>query len=125
MTIEHFEQPWGNPGSYSQCVRAGGDLIVTCGQAGADVGAEPVAFERQAQTALERMLASVRAAGGAPEHVIKVNAYLRTLDDFPAFDAVYRRVMAVEPKPARTTVEITRFPAPLLVEVDCWAVVPR
>lgn len=124
MSIDHFEQPWGNPNSYSQAVRGGG-LIVTCGQLGAEAGGPPVPFEVQARTALERMIAAVEAAGGAAETILKVNAYLCTLDDFPAFDAVYREVVAVTPKPARTTVEVTRFVEPFRVEVDAWAVPVR
>jgi 2-iminobutanoate/2-iminopropanoate deaminase len=121
MRIEHFEQPWGNPGSYSQSVRGGG-VIVTCGQLGADPGGPDVPFEIQARTALERMVAAVEAAGGSAETIIKVNAYLQTLDDFPAFDAVYREVLRLDAMPARTTVEIARFFAPTLVEVDALAV---
>lgn len=121
MSIDHFDQPWGNPDSYSQSVRGGG-LIVTCGQLGADGDGPPVPFEVQARTALERLIASVEAAGGSLETIIKINAYLSTLDDFPAFDAVYREVIDVTPKPARTTVEIARFPEPVLVEIDAWAI---
>ena len=121
MTVQHIEQPWGNPGSYSQAVRGGG-LIAVAGQLGADPGGPPVAFGEQARIALTRLVACVEAAGGLLGGILKINAYLHTLDDFPAYDAVYREIIAVEPKPARTTVEIVRFPEPLLVEVDCWAV---
>jgi enamine deaminase RidA (YjgF/YER057c/UK114 family) len=124
MSIEHYEQPWGNPAYYSQSVRGGG-LIVTCGQLGADPGGPDVPFAVQARTALERMVAAVEAAGGSMATIIKVNAYLQTLDDFPAFDAVYRDVLRLDAMPARTTVEVARFFAPMLVEVDAWAVPAR
>lgn len=124
MSARHFQQSWGNSESYSQSVRVG-DLIVTCGQLGADAGGDAVPFEMQARVALQRMVASVRAAGGELEDIVKVNTYVRSLDDFPEFDVIYREVISVNPKPARTTVEVARFPEPLSIEVDCLAVVSR
>jgi len=118
--IEHVQMQWGNPRSYSQAVRAG-ELIFTCGQLGADPGADAVPFELQARTALERLVAVVCEAGGSVETIVKVNGYLADLADFPTYDLVYREIIGVEPKPARTTVQIAAFPPPILVEVDAVA----
>ena len=43
------------------------------------------------------------------------------MDDFETYDAVYREVIAVDPNPARTTVQIGAFVEPLRVEVDAVA----
>jgi 2-iminobutanoate/2-iminopropanoate deaminase len=119
--IEHVQMPWGNPGSYSQATCAG-DLIFTCGQLGVDAGASAVPFEVQARTALERMVAIVREAGGDVETILKVNGFLADLADFPVYDGLYREIIGVDPKPARTTVQIAAFAPPILVEVDAIAV---
>jgi enamine deaminase RidA (YjgF/YER057c/UK114 family) len=43
------------------------------------------------------------------------------MDDFETYDEIYRRVIAVQPKPVRTTVQIGGFVDPLLIEVDAVA----
>jgi 2-iminobutanoate/2-iminopropanoate deaminase len=119
--LEHFQADWGNPASYSQAVRAG-NVIVTCGQLGAEPGGPPVAFETQAETALSRLLAVIEAAGGGVDTILRINCYLASMNDFPAYDRIYRSLIDVDPKPTRTTVQIGGFVAPLLVEVDAIAV---
>lgn len=113
--------PWGNPGSYSQAT-CSTDLIFTCGQLGVDAGDTGVPFEVQARTALERMVATVCAAGGGVETILKINGFLADLADFPVYDRLYREIVGVDPRPARTTVQIAAFPPPILVEVDAIAV---
>ncbi len=122
--LSFHETGSGNPASYSAAVRAG-DLIFTAGQLGVAPGAEPMGFREQATVALRRVIAAVEAAGGSLETMVKINGYLADLDDWPAYDEVYRSIIGVDPKPARTTVQIVRFPPPILVEVDAIAVVRK
>lgn len=119
--LSFHETGSGKPASYSAAVRSG-DLIFTAGQIGVEVGAEPVDFRAQATEALLRVIVAVEAAGGSLETILKVNGYLADLDDFPVYDEVYRSIIGVDPKPARTTVQIVRFPPPILIEVDAVAV---
>ena len=67
------------------------------------------------------MLEAVEAAGGDAATILKINGYLADLADFPVYDRVYRELIAVDPKPARTTVQIAAFVPPVLVEVDAIA----
>ena len=53
--------------------------------------------------------------------VVKVHAYLRSMDDFAIFNEVYETFFP-EPYPARTTVQ-SGLPIPL--EVDAIAVLPE
>jgi 2-iminobutanoate/2-iminopropanoate deaminase len=89
------------------------------------VGAEPdgdsVEFAGQAETALRRLVTVVESAGGSIATILRINGYLRTMDDFETYDEIYRRVIAVQPKPVRTTVQIGGFVDPLLIEVDAVA----
>ncbi len=112
----------GNPASYSAAVRTS-DLIFTAGQIGAEVGGPPVGTGEQVTTALRRVIAAVEAAGGGVETIVKINTYLADLDDFPLYDRIYREVIAVDPKPTRTSVQIAAFPAPLKIEIDAVAAV--
>lgn len=118
--MRHFQAEWGSPARYSQAVRVG-DLIFTSGQLGAEPGGTRVPLEVQVETALRRLVQVVEAAGGSLGSIVKINGYLRSMADFEVYDAVYRRVIAVDPMPARTTVEIGGFAEPLLVEVDAVA----
>lgn len=119
--LSFYETGSGNPASYSAAVRAG-DLIFTAGQIGVAPGSEPMEFRAQAAEALSRVIQAVEAAGGGLETIVKVNGYLADLDDWPAYDELYRSIIGVHPKPARTTVQIARFPEPILIEVDAVAV---
>jgi 2-iminobutanoate/2-iminopropanoate deaminase len=122
--ITHFEMPWGNPGSYSQAV-TDGNLIFVCGQLGVEAGELPVPFEEQARTAISRLLTCVKEAGGDIDTIVKINGYLADIADFPVFDRIYRELVSVNPKPARTSVQIGGFAAPILVEVDAIALRKR
>jgi 2-iminobutanoate/2-iminopropanoate deaminase len=100
-----------------------GDLVTTAGQVGFDASGELVSgIERQTRQALDNLTSCLRAAGCERGDVLKVNAYLADLDDFEAFNAVYREYFE-EPYPARTTVGVS-LPGAILVELDAVARVP-
>ena len=122
IDIQRFDAESGNPRSYSQAVRAG-DLIFTCGQLGVDPGGKPLPFAEEVEICLRRLVSAVESAGGSIETILKVNGYLADLNDFPVYDEIYRRIIGVSPKPARTTVQIAAFPPPIRVEIDAVAVV--
>jgi 2-iminobutanoate/2-iminopropanoate deaminase len=105
---------------YSPVVVDGG-LVYTAGQVGFDERGEAVAggIEEQARQALTNLKACLRAAGAELSDVLKVNAYLADLGDFPGFNAVYAEFFS-EPYPARTTVGVS-LPAGLLVEIEAVA----
>jgi 2-iminobutanoate/2-iminopropanoate deaminase len=98
-----------------------GDFVYTAGQVGFDERGEVVAGGIAAQTrrALENLSACLRAGGVELSDVLKVNAYLADLGDFPAFNDVYREFFS-EPYPARTTVGVS-LPGGLLVEIEAVA----
>ena len=105
---------------YSPVVVDGG-LVYTAGQVGFDEQGELVAggIEEQSRQALENVRACLRAAGAELSDVLKVNAYLADLGDFPGFNAAYGEFFS-EPYPARTTVGVS-LPAGLLVEIEAVA----
>ena len=71
---------------------------------------------------MRELLATVERAGGSAGSILRINAYLGTMDDFDAYDGVYREVIGLEERPTRTTVQIGGFKVPYLVEVDAIAV---
>jgi 2-iminobutanoate/2-iminopropanoate deaminase len=98
-----------------------GDMVYTAGQTGVDVSGEVVdgGIEAQTRRALENIRLCLEAAGCSLGDVVKVNAYLTSLDDFPVYNDVYREFFD-EPYPARTTVGAS-LPSGLLVEIDAVA----
>jgi 2-iminobutanoate/2-iminopropanoate deaminase len=60
------------------------------------------------------------AAGVDWSRVVKTTVFLRTMDDFPAMNAVYARVLG-ESRPARSTVAVAGLPRNVRVEIECVA----
>jgi 2-iminobutanoate/2-iminopropanoate deaminase len=101
-------------------VYVSGDLVYTAGQIGADAsGAVADGIEAQTRQALENLRLCLDAAGCSFGDVMKVNAYLTDMDNFAAYNAVYRETFTA-PYPARTTVGAALAPG-LLVEIEAVA----
>lgn len=105
-------------GAYSQAIRAGAFLYVS-GQGPLDPATLEVrgeTVEEQTELTLRNVEAIARAAGGTLRDVVKVSAFLASIDDFPAFNATYERLLDFEPRPARTTTGAEL--RDILVEID-------
>jgi 2-iminobutanoate/2-iminopropanoate deaminase len=112
-------------GAYSQAIRAG-DLVFISGQGPIDPGSGEIAgstVEEQTELTLRNVETIARAAGGSLDDVVKVSAYLASIDDFPAYNAVYERMFSGDPKPARTTVGAALLG--IRVEIDAILFLPR
>ena len=116
-------QPEGlaRPAAPYSPVVVSGDLVYTAGQVGFDDSGQLTADDITGQTrqVFENLLVCLRAGGCEPADVIKINAYLADLGDFPAFNEVYSATFQ-EPYPARTTVGVS-LPGGILVEVEAIA----
>lgn len=127
MSIEtlHTDHAPKAIGPYAQAVKANGFLF-TAGQIPLDpVSMEIVAGDVAAQT--EQVLANLSAvlaeAGVTWQQVVKTTCFLRTMDDFAAFNAVYARVLG-DARPARSTVAVAGLPRSVSVEVELVAALP-
>ncbi|HEX7524983.1 MAG TPA: Rid family hydrolase, partial [Gaiellaceae bacterium] len=76
-------------------------------------------IEAQCRQVLDTIRACLHAAGCDFSDVIKVNAFLTDLGNFPTCNAVYREYFR-DPYPARTTVGVA-LATGLLVEVEVIA----
>jgi 2-iminobutanoate/2-iminopropanoate deaminase len=114
-------------GPYSQAVRCG-NLLFTAGQTGTDpVTQQPVAggIAEQTRRVFENLKAILEEGGSCLDHVIKTTVFLKNMDDFAAMNAVYDAYLGlgrggIDP-PARTTVEVSRLPKDVLVEIEAIA----
>jgi 2-iminobutanoate/2-iminopropanoate deaminase len=99
---------------YSSVV-VSGDTVWTAGQiarGGGDIRA-------QTREALGNVRTCLEAAGCTMDDVVKVNAYLADLADFPGYNEVYPEFFS-EPYPARTSVGAA-LPEGVLVEIEAVA----
>ena len=112
-------------GPYSQAIRVG-NLVFTAGQIALDPATQQAVsggITEQTTRALENLKAILEAAGSSLAKTVKATVFLKDFNDFAAINAVYGAYLApagITP-PARTTVEVSRLPKDVLVEIELVA----
>ncbi|MDE3063447.1 MAG: RidA family protein [Acidobacteriota bacterium] len=112
-------------GPYSQAIRSG-NLIFTAGQIALDPATGQVVaggIAEQTTRVLENLKAIVEAAGSSLAKTVKATVFLKDFNDFAAMNAVYGAYLAPAgiAAPARSTVEVSRLPKDVLVEIELVA----
>ena len=112
-------------GPYSQGIRAG-NLIFTAGQIALDPETGQVVapgIADQTARVLENLKAILEAGGSSLAQVVKATVFLKDFNDFAAMNTVYGAYLASDgvTPPARSTVEVSRLPKDVLVEIDLIA----
>jgi 2-iminobutanoate/2-iminopropanoate deaminase len=105
-------------GPYSQAIRYG-NLVFLSGQLPIDPKTGQVSkgtIEEQTKLVLENLKAVLEAAGVSFSNVLATTCFLKNMDDFPKFNAMYGTYFPENP-PARATVEVARLPKDALVEI--------
>ena len=108
-------------GPYSQAVKTGG-LVYTSGQIPINpaTGAiEAQDIKGQTEQVMRNLDAVLQAAGSSFERAVKTLCFLKSMDDFAAFNEVYARYFTG--KPARSCVAVASLPKGALVEVEVIA----
>ena len=108
-------------GPYSQAVVVNG-LVFTSGQiainpASGNVEAETI--EAQTEQVCTNLKNVLEAAGSSLEKAVKTVCFLKDMNDFAAFNAVYGKYFTE--KPARSCVAVKQLPKDVLVEVEVIA----
>ena len=123
--IERFMVPGQHEpvSHYCHATRAG-DRIWVSGTVGiAEDGTIPADTVDQFRVALANLDAVLRAAGGRPEHVVKVTVFLTDVADRARINPLRQHYFG-DHRPASTLVEISRLVLPeLKVEIEAEAVV--
>lgn len=110
-------------GPYSQAI-AIGDFIFTAGQIPIDPKTNQIVqgdIKEQTKQVLENLKAILEASGATFDDVVKVNVYMKDLNEFSAMNEVYSEYFKNSP-PARTTIEVSRLPKDVKIEIDLIAV---
>jgi len=106
-------------GPYSQAVQFG-NLLFVSGQIALNPKTGELVdgdIEVQTQQVLENLKAIIEGAGLTLQNALKCSCFLNNMGDFPKFNAVYDSYFK-ESLPARETVEVSRLPKDVLVEVS-------
>lgn len=109
-------------GPYSQAIRANGFVFLS-GQIPLDPKTQQVVegdAAVQTERVLENLKAVVEAAGSSIQRVVKTTVFLADMNDFAAMNEVYARYFVTHP-PARSTVEVSKLPRNVRVEIDLIA----
>ena len=109
-------------GPYSQAILFA-DLLFTSGQIALDPDTcEITGTDITSQTAqvLKNLTAVLQAGGASLNSVVKTTIYLKNMDDFPKVNEIYAQFFN-KSFPARSTVEVSRLPKDVLIEIDCIA----
>ena len=109
-------------GPYSQAIQFA-NLLFTSGQIAMDPETSEIVgtdVEAQTEQVLKNLTAVLTAAGATLNSVLKTTIYIKNMDDFPKVNEVYAQFFN-KSLPARSTVEVSRLPKNVLVEIDCIA----
>ena len=108
---------------YCHVVRAN-DRIWISGMVGIrNDGSVPEGVEEQFQIAMNCLDSALRAAGGKPEHIVKVQVFLTDVNDRTKINPIRESYFGTH-RPASTLVEVSGLISPeLKVEIEAEAVV--
>ncbi|MDO9551610.1 RidA family protein [Rhodonellum sp.] len=110
-------------GPYSQAVKAGNTLYVS-GQIALDPETGELINENiteETHAVMKNMEAVLRAAGFGFGDVVKCTIFIKNMDEFSTINEAYGQYFKNNP-PARETVEVSRLPKNVNVEISCIAV---
>jgi len=111
-------------GPYSQAVRTG-NLIFTAGQIPLDPATGLVVASGIAEQTIrvfENLKAILEAGGSSLDRVVKATVFLKDFGDFSIMNEIYATYLGKDGiPPARSTVEVSRLPKDVLIEIELVA----
>ena len=111
-------------GPYSQAVQVGNMLFVS-GQVPIDPATGAVVqtnISEETQQVMKNLGSILQAAGSSFAQVVKCTIFIRDMGQFSAINEAYGQYFSENP-PARETVEVSRLPKDVNVEISCIAIV--
>ncbi len=110
-------------GPYSQAIKVGSMLFVS-GQIAIDKATGKILTEnitKETNQVMKNLGEVLTAAGMDFSHVVKCTIFLKDMGQFPLVNEAYGKKFVNSP-PARETVEVSRLPKDVHVEISCIAV---
>lgn len=78
-------------------------------------------IEEQTEQVIKNLKAVLQAAGVGLENVVKTEVYLTNMENFSFMNDLYAKNFKFNPYPSRVTVEVSRLPKDVLIEIACIA----
>ena len=110
-------------GPYSQAVRAG-DFVFLSGQISIDPETAAIVsggIGEQTGQVMKNIGAILASIGLSFDDIVRTEVYLKNMSDFPLMNETYAAFFPGSTKPARATIEVSRLPRDVLVEISCIA----
>ena len=106
-------------------VEGEGAWVFISGQLGTDEDGNivPGGLEAEARLTFSHLIDKVVAAGGGSSNVVKLTAYLTSLDEYPKYGSVRREVFG-DTLPASTAVQVVGLLGGATIEIDAIAFIP-
>ena len=112
-------------GPYSQGMATSQGFVFTAGQIPIDPATGEIPgsdIATQTRQVLENVKAVLEAGGSGLDSVIKTTVFMKDLGEFAAMNEVYATYFRESP-PARSTVEVSRLPRDVRVEIEAVGIV--
>ncbi|NES74081.1 MAG: RidA family protein [Okeania sp. SIO2D1] len=113
-------------GPYNQAITATGQMLFVAGQIPLDPKTGKVVgsgdITQQTKQVMHNLEAILQEAGVNWQDVVKTTVYLSDLENFGSMNQIYSHYFDEATAPARATVEVSRLPKDVLVEIECIAV---
>jgi 2-iminobutanoate/2-iminopropanoate deaminase len=109
-------------GPYSQAVQSG-NLLFVSGQVAIQKSTGNIittSIQDETHQVMKNLEEILKAAGMSFANVLKCTIFLKDMNNFPKVNDVYGSYFSKEP-PARETVEVSRLPKDVNVEISCIA----
>ena len=106
-------------GPYSQAIQWG-DVVFISGQVAFIPGSGELnnnTFEDEVNQVIDNLDAICKEAGGSLDNILKLSIFLTDLANFDAVNNLMKERFS-EPFPARSTIEVSRLPKDVNIEMD-------
>jgi len=106
-------------GPYSQAIQWG-DVVFISGQVAFIPGSAELnnnTFEDEVNQVIDNLDAICKEAGGGLDNILKLSIFLTDLSNFDAVNNLMKERFS-EPFPARSTIEVSRLPKDVNIEMD-------
>ncbi len=108
---------------YSQAIAAG-DFLFLSGQIGIDPLTHQLVLggiREQTQRVFCNIEAILEGAGLTLSSIVRIEIFLKEINDLPLVNKIYLEKIPHSPKPVRQTIQVAGLPFDALVEISCVA----
>lgn len=78
-------------------------------------------IEEATKQSMDNIVELVKTAGMTMDDVVKCSIFLKSMDDFPVVNEIYAGYFGETP-PARETVQVSKLPMDVPIEISCIAI---